>query len=149
MKPDLHARQILEGKLAEYGLRSTKQREVVFGVLLAKRDHPSADEVFNRAKRMMPGISLATVYNCLETLVACGLVRQVNHERESTRYCPNLAHHAHFHDSETGRVHDIDLPTPLLDELRRLLPPGYCVNDIKIDFHGTLPTPDDTPPGDA
>ena len=52
------------------GLRMTKQRKVVYGVLIdEKRDHPTASEVFTRAQNRMPSISLATVYNCLETLV--------------------------------------------------------------------------------
>lgn len=100
----------LQEALNRSGQKVTPQREAVFQVLLAKRDHPTVDEVFNRAREVMPGLSLATVYNCLETFVGCGLVRQVNHERESTRYCPNLAPHAHFRDKATGRVHDIDLP---------------------------------------
>lgn len=136
MKLTSHAREVLETSLSEHGLRSTKQREHVFGVLLGKRDHPSADEIFVRTKAVMPGISLATVYNCLETLVQCGLVRQVNRDREPTRYCPNLAQHAHFHDSTTGRAYDIDLPPNILDELKRLLPPGYSTDHIEISFHG-------------
>ena len=137
MKLPEHAREILEAGLAERGLRSTKQREHVFAVLLSKRDHPSADEVFARAKAAMPGISLATVYNCLETLVNCGLVRQVHRDREPTRYCPNLAPHAHFHDMRTGRAYDIDLPADILAELKRLLPPGYSTDHIEISFHGS------------
>jgi Fur family peroxide stress response transcriptional regulator len=103
---------------------------------LAERDHPTVDEVFQRAREVMPGVSLATVYNCLETFVGCGLVRQVNHERESTRYCPNLAPHAHFRDKETGRVHDIELPPEVIKSLRSILPPGFDSEVIEISFHG-------------
>ena len=77
-------------KLKACDVRPTPQREVVLKVILEKRDHPTADEIFARVKGMMPSISLATVYNCLETLVRGGLVRQVNLERAPTRYCPNL-----------------------------------------------------------
>src|ERR1700761_8661057 len=114
----------LAQRLADSGLRSTPQREVVYQSLLAKRDHPTADEVFARVKSDMPNISLATVYNCLETLVNCHLVRQVNFERGPTRYCPNLRPHAHFHDEKTGATHDIDLPPSLLDQVGAVLPPG-------------------------
>ena len=77
---------VLAQRLADSGLRSTPQREVVYNVLLNKRDHPTADEVFARVKSEMPNISLATVYNCLEFFVQRGLVRQVNFERGATRY---------------------------------------------------------------
>ena len=75
----------LQDAIARKGMRYTKQREHVFNILMDKRDHPTADEVFVRARRKMPSISLATVYNCLDTLVECDLVRQVHVERESTR----------------------------------------------------------------
>ncbi|ATC64853.1 transcriptional repressor [Nibricoccus aquaticus] len=126
----------LAQRLADSGLRSTPQRELVYSVLLKKRDHPTADEVFARVKPELPGISLATVYNCLETLVQCDLVRAVNFERGPTRYCPNLQPHAHFHDEQTGSTHDIDLPSGLLDQLKKVLPSGYDASAIEITFRG-------------
>ena len=126
----------LSQKLADSGLRNTPQREVVYSVLVGKRDHPTADEVFARVKADMPTISLATVYNCLEALVQCNLVRQVNFERGPTRYCPNLHPHAHFHDEATGSTHDIDLPPGLLEQLRAQLPSGYRASDVEITFRG-------------
>src|ERR1043166_8510338 len=115
----------LAQKLADSGLRSTPQREVVYNVLLKKRDHPTADEVYARVRAELLTISLATVYNCLETLVQCNLVRSVNFERGPTRFCPNLHPHAHFHDERTGKTHDIDLPPQILKEVTAVLPPGY------------------------
>ena len=126
----------LAQRLADSGLRSTPQRELVYSVLLKKRDHPTADEVFARVKPELPGISLATVYNCLETLVQCDLVRAVNFERGPTRYCPNLQPHAHFHDEQTGSTHDIDLPSSLLDQLKKVLPAGYDASAVEITFRG-------------
>lgn len=129
----------LAERLAHSGLRNTPQREVIYRALLEKRDHPTADEVYSRVRAEMPSISLATVYNCLETLVQCDLVRQVNFERGPTRYCPNLLPHAHFHDEETGSTHDIDLPGDLLERIRALLPAGYSAKAIEITFHGQMP----------
>jgi Fur family peroxide stress response transcriptional regulator len=126
----------LAQRLSDSGLRATPQREVVYDVLLKKRDHPTADEVFARVKSELPTISLATVYNCLETLVQCDLVRAVNFERGPTRYCPNLRPHAHFHDEKTGRTHDIDLPPALLEKVKSVLPEGYTPSSVEIIFRG-------------
>jgi Fur family peroxide stress response transcriptional regulator len=123
-------------RLAHSGLRSTPQREVVYDVLLKKRDHPTADEVFARVKSELPSISLATVYNCLETLVQCDLVRAVNFERGPTRYCPNLHPHAHFHDEQTGKTHDIDLPAEVIERVNAVLPSGYDAKSVEIIFRG-------------
>jgi Fur family peroxide stress response transcriptional regulator len=131
-----HHTDSLAHKLADSGLRATPQRELVYQTILARRDHPTAEEIFARVKSGMPSISLATVYNCLETLIDCDLVRAVNFDRAPTRYCPNLHPHAHFHDKETGITHDVDLPDELLDALRKILPPGYKADVIDITFRG-------------
>jgi len=134
-------RDSLTKRLTDSGLRPTPQREIVFKVILEKRNHPTADEIFAQVKAQMPTISLATVYNCLETLVHNGLVRQVNFERAPTRYCPHLHEHAHFHDETTGEVHDIEVPAELLAQLRALLPSGYVANAIELSFRGRATTP--------
>jgi len=128
--------ETLNRKLAQAGLRSTRQREVVYDAILSKRDHPTADEIFARVKSAMPSISLATVYNCLDTLVQCRLVKQVHLERESTRYCPNLSEHAHFHDDDTGEVYDVLLDQEILEKLASLLPQDFEPNSIDITFRG-------------
>lgn len=135
-RPPATIAQDLTQKLHDSGLRSTPQREVVYRTLFVRRDHPTADEVFARVKVEMPSISLATVYNCLEALVQCQLIRQVNHERGPTRYCPNLRPHAHFHDEQTGATHDIDLPSGFLDRLKEILPAGFDASAVELTFRG-------------
>ena len=119
------------------GLRLTPQRRKVFDVLLAERDHPTATEVFFRAKESMPSISLATVYNCLETLVECGLVRQVHIDREPTRYCPNLHEHGHFVCTDCGQVMDVALDSSSKLARHWQLPQGYSVSSVEVHLRGT------------
>src|SRR2546421_10106222 len=99
----------LNERLATGGFRFTPQREHVYAVLLNKRDHPTAEEVFMRTKRELPNISMATVYNCLTALVKCGLVRHVTLERGAARFCPNMQEHCHFYCDSCEQVFDIDL----------------------------------------
>src|SRR5436190_8570617 len=94
--------------LAAGGFRQTPQRAHVYRVLMEERDHPTAEQVFMRAKKSMPDISMATVYNCLDALVKCQLVREVNLDRVAMRYCPNMGEHFHFHCGACGGVFDID-----------------------------------------
>lgn len=120
------------------GLRKTKNRQVVYEVLMSHSDHPTASEVYDRARKLNPDIALATVYNCLETLVEHHAVRQVNFERESSRYCSNLAEHGHFHDAATGTIHDISFKegAKLTDFLN--LPENCNISDLEITIRGTL-----------
>jgi Fur family transcriptional regulator, peroxide stress response regulator len=131
----------LSQRLNGTGFRSTPQREVVYEVVLGKRDHPTAEEVFARVKALMPTISLATVYNCLDALVQCGLIKQVNFVREPTRYCPNLHEHAHFHDETNKEIHDIEIPAELMGQLRAILPPGYDAVSVDLSFRGSAKPP--------
>jgi Fe2+ or Zn2+ uptake regulation protein len=123
----------LNDRLATSGLRLTAQRQEVLAVLLEKRDHPTAEEVFIRAKRRMPDMSMATVYNCLEALTRCGLLRQVNLERGAARYCPNMAAHSHFHCEGCGRIYDVELAA---EALKPHLPRGFQLNHSEVSLRG-------------
>ena len=139
----------LAQRLNDTGLRSTPQREVVYEVILGKRDHPTAEEVFARVKALMPTISLATVYNCLDALVQCGLIKQVNFVREPTRYCPNLHVHAHFHDEANKEIHDIDIPSDLMARLRAILPAGFDAVSVDLSFRGSAKPSSPAPEGNS
>jgi len=134
------AKEALDAALARQGLRATRHREHVFAVLLAGDDHPTAEEVYERVKAQAPSVSLATVYNCLDTLVSSDLVRHVNYEREPSRYCANRHEHAHFQDKTSGRVYDIDLPHDYLARLTEVLPEGYQAEAIELHFIGQKST---------
>ena len=131
--------ETLNQALDKLGLRSTRQREVVYSVVAEAKDHPTADEIFVRSRQDMPTISLATVYNCLETLLECALIRQVNFVRESTRYEPNLQPHAHFYCDKTGQVMDVHLPEDVFASLTSLLPQTASVSSVELNFRGSMP----------
>jgi Fur family peroxide stress response transcriptional regulator len=123
-------------RLVSRGLRPTVQREHVYRVLLQHRDHPTAEQVFMRAKKSMPEISMATVYNCLETFAKCGLVREVNVDRFAMRYCPNMEEHWHFRCDTCGEVFDIDVPPA---KLRPEMPKGFQPIAFEISVRGACP----------
>lgn len=119
--------------------RMTKQRRVVYDVLLDQRDHPTAQEVYSRAKRRMPGISLATVYNCLETMAQAGVVKQVHVSRDATRFCPNPKPHAHFLCSRCGGVLDVDLKPSADATIAWDMPAGASVEQVEVAMKGLCP----------
>ncbi len=125
----------LSERLTGSGFRFTPQRDCVYSVLLEKRDHPTAEEVFIRAKRSMPEISMATVYNCLDALVQCGLARQVTVERGATRFCPNMHEHGHFYCETCHSVFDVGMPAGV----GAGLPRGFRAERFEVTFHGRCP----------
>ena len=125
----------LQTVLKKSGLRFTQQRQAVYSILLSKRDHPTAEEVFIRSKKRMPEISMATVYNCLDALVNCGLVRQVNQDRSATRFCSNMQPHHHFHCDECGGAYDIDWLANKADP-GVPVPPGFKPSRYELTIRG-------------
>ena len=127
----------LDSALKSKGLKPTKQRSSVYKVILDKKDHPTAEDILLRVRKNLPTISLATVYNCLETLVECGLVRQVNFDRSPSRFCPNLTPHAHFKCKESGNIFDINIDANSIKNLEAILPKGFVAENFELSFSGT------------
>jgi Fur family peroxide stress response transcriptional regulator len=125
--------------ISEKGFRFTAQRRQVYDALMAQRDHPTAVEVFMRVKAKLPTISLATVYNTLETLAGCGLVKHVNHEREPSRYCANLDEHAHLFCEKCSSVTDLPLRSRRRAADLWEVPENAVISGQDISFRGLCP----------
>ena len=90
----------------------TKQREAVLRVIRGSDTHPTANEVFEGARRLLPGISFATVYNSLRFLKSEGLIGEVRIGTDAARFDRKLTRHDHAICSECGKLVDLDLPSP-------------------------------------
>lgn len=131
--------QRVNERLVASGLRRTRQRQRVYKVLVAHQDHPTAEELFLRVKKTTPDISLATVYNCLDALITCGLVRQVTVDRAAARFCANMREHLHFHCESCDRVVDVPFDSP--GRAQKLgLPRGFQADRYDITVHGLCPS---------
>jgi Fe2+ or Zn2+ uptake regulation protein len=124
----------LSKQLSTSGFRFTPQRQHVYDVLMEERDHPTAEEVFIRAKHRMPEISMATVYNCLDALVQSGVARQVTVDRGATRFCPNMREHCHFYCDTCEKVFDIEFSDEGPSGIT--LPKGFKASRFEIAIHG-------------
>ena len=87
----------------------TPQRRAVLRVVSESAEHLTAGEIFEAARRELPSISFATVYNSLKYLKGAGLVREVNFGKASSRYDRETARHDHAVCSRCGRLVDFDL----------------------------------------
>lgn len=94
--------------IQETGL--TRQRRVVFDVVRSGDHHPTAAEVFEAARKSLPGISFATVYNSLRYLKEQGMVREIAFGNGASRYDRETDRHDHAICSVCGKLVDFDLP---------------------------------------
>ena len=97
---------ILRRALESSGQRFTEQRAAVFRFLRGTTSHPTAAEVFLHVRGDVPGISLATVYKSLETLVGCGLAAKLTYGDSCARYDGRTDDHHHVRCVECGQVAD-------------------------------------------
>lgn len=128
---------ILREALESNGQRFTEQRAAVFRFLRSTDVHPSADEVFSTVRRELPGISLATVYKSLETLVGCGLAVKLTYSDGSARYDGRTDPHHHARCLACGRVMDVagSIPDRDLAELRGSVG-GFHVTGYRLELSG-------------
>jgi Fur family transcriptional regulator, peroxide stress response regulator len=94
----------------ETGEKLTRQREAVLRVIRGREDHPTANDIFEAARRRLPGISYATVYNSLRFLKEAGLVHEIKFGDSASRYDRETDRHDHALCSQCGKLVDFDLP---------------------------------------
>ena len=114
--------RMLTDKLRDAGLRPTRQRLALAGLLFAHGDrHVTAEELHREAGQAGLSVSLATVYNTLNQFSDAGLLRQVITDGARTFYDTNTRDHYHFYAEEDGRL--IDIPADEIDLGKLPTPP--------------------------
>ncbi len=133
---DLRLRHALQAG----GQRFTEQRAAVYRFLAGTDVHPTADEVYSAVRRDLPGISLATVYKSLETLVGCGLAVKLTYADESARYDGRTDPHHHARCIACGSVADIpgEVAAEEIDSLRTRTR-GFTVTGYRLELSGYCP----------
>ncbi|MGH9306964.1 MAG: Fur family transcriptional regulator [Acidimicrobiales bacterium] len=127
-------------RLRERGWRLTAQRRVVAEVLTGKHVHLSADAVYSQAQRLLPEISLATVYNTLNELVDMGEVLEISTSDGPKRYDPNTtAAHHHLYCVGCGALRDVNPKGTDGLVLTASQQHGFKLLDVDIVFRGRCP----------
>ena len=93
-------------------LELTKQRESVLRVIRESEKHLTANEVFDDARRLLPGISFATVYNSLRYLKNEGLIGEIRFGTGAKLYDRKLTRHDHAICNNCGKLVDLEVPLP-------------------------------------
>ncbi len=120
------------------GLKVTPQRQVLFSLLHDHDGHPSAEAIHLAASAVMPGISLRTVYQTLNDLVAMGELQQLQLTPGSSRFDPNVSDHHHLVCDRCGDVRDVYVGGLTGLEVQGL--DGFSVATTDVVFRGTCAT---------
>lgn len=120
-------------------LELTKQRQSVLRVIRESDKHLTANEVFDDARRLLPGISFATVYNSLRYLKNEGLIGEIRFGTGANLYDRKLTRHDHAICNDCGKLVDLEmsLPDGLLEEATNRS--NFEVATIELTLRGLCP----------
>ena len=120
------------------GLRMTEQRRVIARVLQDATDHPDVEQVYSRAIKFDPAISIATVYRTVKLFEESGILEKLEFGDGRARYeDAERDHHDHLIDMQSGEVIEfIDKEIELLQEkiAKRL---NYKLLGHRLELYGT------------
>ena len=122
------------------GLRMTDQRRIVARVIGDAEDHPDVEELYARAAKVDPKISLATVYRTVKLFEEAGILEKHEFGDGRARYeDAERDHHDHLIDVNTGQV--IEFVDPEIEALQEKIAArlGYRLIGHRLELLG-VPT---------
>lgn len=126
-----------EQELRRAGIRITRPRRIIIGILTETENHPDALEIFQRAVALDSSISLSTVYRTMKLLQEMGAIHRHAFEGGPSRFEQASGdHHDHLIDIETGDVIEFksDRIEQLQNEIARSL--GYDIVHHRLELYG-------------
>jgi len=126
----------LEDQCAARGMRMTDQRRVIAQVIEQSDDHPDVEELYNRASRIDPKISLSTVYRTVNLFEEAGLVTKHDFKDGRARFelIPD-EHHDHLIDIRSGKV--IEFRNEEIEAIQDVIAKrlGYKLVDHRLELY--------------
>jgi Fur family transcriptional regulator, peroxide stress response regulator len=98
--------KLFRSKCKEHSMRVTHQKVMIYEALLGSLDHPSPEQIFNKLKHSVHGLSLDTVYRTLSAFNEMGLIDLVDGYGTARRFDPMLEKHHHFQCKKCGTITD-------------------------------------------
>lgn len=138
-KPDPILIDDLEHELRAEGVRITRQRVAILSALAGSNDHPTAENILERARKQDDTVSLATVYRTLSVLEERGTVLRNEFDGTGARFeLANKPHHDHLIDVDTGEV--IEFTSPKIEQLQAEIARelGYDIVDHRLELYGRI-----------
>jgi Fur family peroxide stress response transcriptional regulator len=107
------------------GYKVTTQRLAIYKFLIKRKDHPTADQIYQELKTDCPTLSLGTVYKTLHTLKELGLIQELGFNEGSIRYDPDMELHINLVCSKCGKIEDYKA-----DNVKKLW--SAIISDLKL-----------------
>ena len=120
-------------------LRMTNQREFILRELRKSKRHLTADELYDIVKKVMPRISLATVYRNLEILSEAGLIGKLEISGRQKRFDFDVSDHDHIYCIMCHRVDNLNIERKNVDSEKLGETAGYSITGYRMEIIGICP----------
>lgn len=129
----------IEQKCIDKSVKMTEQRRIIATVISESADHPHVEEIYSRAVKVDPNISLATVYRTVSLLEGYGIIEKLDFQDGKARYEEKINeddHHHHLIDLDTGSI--IEFQDDELEELKEKIAKrlGYNLIGHRLELYG-------------
>src|SRR5207245_9053090 len=121
--------------LRDRGLRLTRPRRIILDVVRATDAHPTAAFVYQRVRRRLPRVSLATVHRNVRMLAAEGFLAE-RADAGGMRFDGNTAPHDHFTCLACGRIYDVPARADRSVRRRGAARLGFEVLEHRTEYDG-------------
>ena len=98
--------ELFHSRCKQHGMRVTHQKVMIYEALLGSLDHPSPEQIYEKLRKTVHGLSLDTVYRTLSAFHEMGLVDLVDGYGSARRFDPMLEKHHHFRCRKCGTIID-------------------------------------------
>lgn len=115
-------------------IRDSEQRRVIIDFLRNNHSHPTALDVFNYVRQILPFVSMSTIYRNLEVLNNLGQLTKIE-TTAGNRYDPDRKLHVHIRCTSCGKVEDI-IDENLTAEILSEIPENFDSKNVKIELLG-------------
>jgi Fur family ferric uptake transcriptional regulator len=118
----------------------THQRQVILDTVKSSKGHPTADEIYEKVRKILPRVSMGTVYRNLDILSATGHIRKLEPDHPQMHFDCETADHYHLICERCGAIEDIpagnsDNPLEKLESALGNLT-KYGIFGHKLEFFG-------------
>jgi Fur family ferric uptake transcriptional regulator/Fur family peroxide stress response transcriptional regulator len=122
----------LSRTLRDRGQRVTSQRLVLHRVITELGRHVSAEEIYDAAAPLLPGLSLPTVYATLGLFEELGLVRRLSLGGDAVLFDPRSDEHHHLSCRRCGRVQDLEISIDDRAVMRSAGAKGFAPDGMQV-----------------
>ena len=116
-------------------MRYSHQRDTIRKIIYSTNSHPTADQVFIKAKKIIPNISLGTVYRNLKQLEKAGILQTI-YDGNIIRYDWKTEPHNHLKCKICGDLIDVDMADLIIQpDFEKKY--KFEVDDVEMTIIGT------------